>query len=51
MTRIILALSLVAITLGSTASAFAANNAPNCSSEPTADLGKCVFLQSQRQQN
>ena len=49
MTRFVIAACLAVIALASTAPAFAANNAPNCSAKSSADFAQCVILQSQRQ--
>lgn len=51
MSRIVLAIALAAVALGSTAPAFAANNGPNCSAKSAAEFGKCTFLQASSQQN
>ena len=51
MTRFIIGLALLTVAFGSAASAFAANNAANCSSKPAAEFGTCVFQQARGVQN
>ena len=51
MIRFVIGIALAAVALGSAASAFAANNASNCSSMGAADFGTCVFQQARGVQN